>query len=355
MRSRGIHSHGLAPVYAPRGTIIAFATSPGQAACEGIGDNGYFTSALLQHIDTQNITIEDLLKRVRNTLSASTSGKQTSWEHTSLMGDFFFHTSVLTGEYVAEYSDEARADALFDTSGARSIYDIIRRLKSHNWYVQNPAVGEIVPTVLDGADKEALFVLGRNLYQSACGGSSAAITALSSIRDFLSGFEREIAFHILNGYLYEIYFDSRGRLRKDKKIQKAEMLFSLEEDVDYARSFEFIRQSLLFHQKQLFYLPGICRDLAVDVVLKPVLSDSLAVVKIMVEGQDTFYANDGATLVSSASNLTLRSRSVRQFEQEVLEYMVLPGKRLQISYVPDLPEGCSLLLPYEFRIQRMSH
>jgi len=56
-----------------------------------------------------------------------------------------------------------------------------------------------------------------------------------------------------------------------------------------------------------------------------------------------------------ASNITLRSRSVRQFEQEVLEHMVLPGKRLQTSYVPDLPEGCSLLLPYEFRIQRMSH
>jgi hypothetical protein len=354
VRSRGNNSHGLAPVYAPRGTIIAFATSPGQAALEGAGENGFFTSALLQHIDTQNITIEDLLKRVRNTLSASTSGKQTSWEHTSLMGDFFFHTSILTGEFIAEYSKEARADVLFDTSGALSIYDIIRRLKSHDWHVQNPAIRAIATTALDGSGKEALFVLGRNLYQSACGGSAAAITVLSGISSFLSGFEYEAAFHILNGALYEIYFDSRGRLRKDKKVQKAEMLFSLEDEEDYARSFEFIRQALLPHQKHLFYLPGICRDVIIDVVLKPVLSDTAAVVGIMIEGQDTFYADDGVTLVSGTSNLDLRSRNIRQFEREVLDQMVLPEKRFQISYTHNLPEECSLLLPYEFSIKRLS-
>jgi hypothetical protein len=269
------------------------------------------------------------------------------------MGDFFFHTSILTGEYVAEYSKEARADALFDTSGSRLIYDIIRKLKSHNWYVQNPAVGAIVPTILVGTNKEALFVLGRNLYQSACGDSVEAIKALSSISGFLSGFESEVAFHILNGALYEIYFDSGGRLRKDKKVQKAEMLFSLEDEVDYARSFEFIRQALLPHQRHLFYLPGICRDVIIDVVLKPVLSDTAAVVGIMIEGQDTFYADDGVTLVSGTSNLALRSRSVCQFEREVLDQMVLPEKRFQISYTHNLPEECSLLLPCEFSIKRL--
>jgi uncharacterized caspase-like protein len=74
---RGVGSRGLAPVYAPKGTIIAFATSPGQVAFDGNDDNGQFTSALLCHIDTQNLTIEDLLKRVRNTLSSSTNGRQT--------------------------------------------------------------------------------------------------------------------------------------------------------------------------------------------------------------------------------------------------------------------------------------
>src|SRR5207245_2583668 len=73
-----VGTRGLAPVYAPKGTIIAFATSPGQVALDGEGTNGAFTSALLRHIDAQDLTIEDLFKRVRNTLSAFTSGKQTS-------------------------------------------------------------------------------------------------------------------------------------------------------------------------------------------------------------------------------------------------------------------------------------
>src|SRR5581483_893620 len=69
---RGSKALGLAPVYAPKGTIIAFATSPGEIALDGTGSNGLFTGALLQHIDKQNVTIEDLFKRVRNTVSAAT-------------------------------------------------------------------------------------------------------------------------------------------------------------------------------------------------------------------------------------------------------------------------------------------
>ena len=38
--TRSMESRGLAPVYAPRGTLIAFATSPGQTASDGRGRNG---------------------------------------------------------------------------------------------------------------------------------------------------------------------------------------------------------------------------------------------------------------------------------------------------------------------------
>lgn len=350
---RGIGSRGLAPVYAPKGTIIAFATSPGQVALDGDGNNGRFTSALLCHIDTQNLPIEDFLKRVRNTLSASTAGRQTSWEHTSLMGDFFFNTSILIGEFIAEYSKEACADALFDTSGARAVFDIVRGLKSYNWYIQNPAVNSISSAALLGADKNVLFVLGRNVYQSACGGSTAALAALSSLGNFLAKLEDEIAFHVLNGMLFEIYFNSSGRLRMSKKTQRMEEVLALEDDVRFARSFEFIRQALLPHQKELFYLPGICRVVAVDVILLLVPPDDFAVKGIMIEGQDTFYAGDGHTLITGANDPPLRFRSVSQFESELLEMMAIPARRRQLTYTPVLPESRRLLLPYEYKIQRL--
>lgn len=75
-------------------TLIAFATSPGQVALDGKGRNGTYTEALLRHIHTPDITVEETFKRVRKTLSAVTKGRQTSWEHTGLSGDFFFNVSL---------------------------------------------------------------------------------------------------------------------------------------------------------------------------------------------------------------------------------------------------------------------
>lgn len=58
---------GLASVYAPKGTIIGFATSPGEVAEDGSGRNGTYTAGLLQHIDAPDCSIETMFKRVRNT------------------------------------------------------------------------------------------------------------------------------------------------------------------------------------------------------------------------------------------------------------------------------------------------
>lgn len=67
---RSAANDGLAPVYAPKGTIIAFSTSPGQKASDGLNDHGVYTNALLTHIATKNLSIEDMFKRVRNTVSS---------------------------------------------------------------------------------------------------------------------------------------------------------------------------------------------------------------------------------------------------------------------------------------------
>lgn len=107
---RSAAARGLAPVYAPKGTLIAFATSPGQVASDGKGRNGAYTAALLQHIETPDCSIENMFKRVRNTLSAATRTKQISWEHTSLSGEFFFNLSL--GVRIDAYSDAALSDSL---------------------------------------------------------------------------------------------------------------------------------------------------------------------------------------------------------------------------------------------------
>jgi uncharacterized caspase-like protein len=101
---------GLAPVYAPRGTLVAFATSPGQFASDGAGRNGLYTEALLKHIEEPDLPVEAMFKRVRNTLGAATKQKQISWEHTWLAGEFYFHLSVAAS--IENYSATTIKDSL---------------------------------------------------------------------------------------------------------------------------------------------------------------------------------------------------------------------------------------------------
>lgn len=84
---------GLATIDAPSGTLIAFATAPGDVAADGDGVNSPYTKALAQMMRKPGLAIEQTFKGARNLVWAWTkkSGKaQIPWESTSLRGDFYF-------------------------------------------------------------------------------------------------------------------------------------------------------------------------------------------------------------------------------------------------------------------------
>jgi Caspase domain/Concanavalin A-like lectin/glucanases superfamily len=82
---------GLAKMDAPTGSILAYATAPGSVAADGTGGNGLYTSMLLKHIMEPNLTIERVFKRVRIDVVNASGKRQTPWEVSSLMGDFYFN------------------------------------------------------------------------------------------------------------------------------------------------------------------------------------------------------------------------------------------------------------------------
>jgi hypothetical protein len=88
--SRSTSSKGLAFMNAPSGSLIAYATSPGNTASDGSGANGLYTSAILQYIGQADLQIEDMFKKVRQKVIKDSGGKQTPWESTSLTKDFYF-------------------------------------------------------------------------------------------------------------------------------------------------------------------------------------------------------------------------------------------------------------------------
>jgi len=83
---------GLAKMDAPSGSILAYATAPGSIAADGTGRNGLYTAKLLKHMVTLNLKIEEVFKRVRIDVASASGNKQTPWESSSLMGDFYFNS-----------------------------------------------------------------------------------------------------------------------------------------------------------------------------------------------------------------------------------------------------------------------
>ena len=89
---------GLAPLDAPVGTILAYATAPGNVAEDGDAksNNGLYTSFLLQEMKRPNARIEDVFKRVRYQVRQKSEGRQVPWESTSLEEDFIFTDGKIT-------------------------------------------------------------------------------------------------------------------------------------------------------------------------------------------------------------------------------------------------------------------
>jgi uncharacterized caspase-like protein len=82
---------GLAQMDAPTGTLIAFATAPGSVAQDGEGTaNGLYTGALLKHIATPGLAVEQMFKRVRVDVVGGSKNTQVPWESSSLSRDFSF-------------------------------------------------------------------------------------------------------------------------------------------------------------------------------------------------------------------------------------------------------------------------
>ncbi len=90
-RSMGTRSsavgRGLAKLGSGIGSLIAFATQPGNVALDGEGRNSPFTTALLRHLGTPGQDITRDLVQVRRDVLDSTAGKQVPWETSSLTGD----------------------------------------------------------------------------------------------------------------------------------------------------------------------------------------------------------------------------------------------------------------------------
>jgi hypothetical protein len=91
--ARGLRSSasGLAQMQAPQGTLISFATQPGNVALDGKDSNSPYTRALVQAIKKPGLDIFRTFNEVGLAVASSTGGAQQPWFSLSpIKGEFFF-------------------------------------------------------------------------------------------------------------------------------------------------------------------------------------------------------------------------------------------------------------------------
>jgi len=116
---RGTEGNGLAFMNAPSGSLIAYSTAPGKTALDGGGGkNSPYTSALLEHISTPDITVIEMFQEVRSAVMAVSDSKQIPWESTSLRGNFYFSTKAGDSRFSEEQARLERERREFEAAKA---------------------------------------------------------------------------------------------------------------------------------------------------------------------------------------------------------------------------------------------
>jgi hypothetical protein len=144
---------GLAEMKSGEGTLIAFATGPGQTALDGQeGTNSPFTRALMANITQPGVEIQQAMTQVRAQVSEETNKGQLPWGHTNLTGTVYLNpVAAPAGAPVAVASNTPTATVNtasdVELEFWRSIKDSNKR-EELNAYLTNYPNGQFKPIAL---------------------------------------------------------------------------------------------------------------------------------------------------------------------------------------------------------------
>lgn len=83
-------TRGLSSMTAPSGSLVAFATAPGEVAADGDGLNSLYTQTLAAEMTVPGRELSAVFKAVAARMEQLTRRAQVPWIQSSITGDFFF-------------------------------------------------------------------------------------------------------------------------------------------------------------------------------------------------------------------------------------------------------------------------
>lgn len=133
-RSRGLTiDSGLAAMNTAEGTLIAFATSPGQTALDGDkGSDSPFTRALVANITKPGVEIQQAMTMVRAQVNEETNRGQMPWGNTNLIGNVYLNPVSLATDSKSGKADPPAAKAPTAYQASDMELEFWRSVKSSN-------------------------------------------------------------------------------------------------------------------------------------------------------------------------------------------------------------------------------
>lgn len=236
-------------------------------------------------------------------------------------------------------SDSAIKDAEYEVSESDGISSIIIKLKSYNWFTQNNGILGIKDVLSELGDfshnsdiEDKLFILGRNIYQAACGNAFSAIYYIQNIDSNLCEFPEWIRNQIVCGAIFEIFFSSSGEIRNNYKYGYSSSLLNLDR-IKYAKVFDFIESKLEPYQDtHIVYSKYASQDYIKFVITSDVQKselpweeDSNYIEKIEIENkkiQIQSFSNSLFPIIIAQSSI----------QSELSKIYCLPSKKIRIQY-----------------------
>lgn len=317
----------------PYQTFIAYSTSIGGTASDGNATDGHslYTKTLLENIEEENLPIESLFKRVRNKVYRGYDNLQLPWEYSCLTEEFCFNYGQLNPYFDKPYSEAAYNDGTY-VSQDDYVNEIITGLKSYTYDVQNTAVGKLRRIYKIITDKNNLFVIGRNLLQAADGGAFECKKEISyaNLRKYTWQGEN----HVLNGILYEMYFDKSNQFRDSVKgINMLDDIANILAYSEFKNACKFIQMSLAEYKDRLYYTLGSSDRCIVAIKLGSSYMNMFdetvwRINKILIKGEE----------ISNPIPLN-HELDVVELRRYIQQAIAVPSLCLQIHYSENINEG----------------
>ncbi|MGV7209823.1 caspase family protein [Oxalobacteraceae bacterium A2-2] len=165
VRYRSFSDLGLSRVQAPRGTLIAYSTSPGQLAPDGKGGNSLYTATLARVLAQPGVELEAVFRRVGNEVRRQTHDDQIPWYESSLADGDVINARGQAGDAAGPRQQATRGLRPAADGGLWYRQMIAAELSELDWEVQQ-RVKRLTPDELPA------------LRHQAAGGSVVAQTVL---------------------------------------------------------------------------------------------------------------------------------------------------------------------------------